>query len=202
MKKILNLGCGKTYIKGAVNIDFYDKGHCDQVVNLDKIPWPWDNNSVDEIYMLHFIEHFDADKIIEIFKEAHRVLKPAGLLHIQCPHFSSMLALTDTTHKRAFSTLSFGMLEGGNFVFEKKLFGPELIKIKLLTTIPSENNYIDFDLEKTAYNPGQHPIIRRFLSPVILIIQFFIDLSPILFERVWCHWVGGADEIIYRGRKA
>lgn len=202
MKKvILNIGCGKTYIKNAINVDFFETRYCDQVVDLAKFPWPWKDNSADEIYMLYFIEHFDSLQVIKIFKEAHRILKTNGLLHIQCPHFTSMIALTDFDHKKSFSITSFGILEGNHYVFPKPSFKKELVKINILLTLPSENKYVDFDLKKTARNVGQHPLMRKWLWPLRAFFQFFIDLSPILFERFWCYWIGGADEIIYRGRK-
>lgn len=200
-KIILNLGSGRTHIKNAINVDFFETGHCDQVVDLSKFPWPWEDNSVDEIYMLYFIEHFDSAQVITIFKEAHRILKVDGLLHIQCPHFTSMIALTTFDHKMSFSVPSFGILEGDNYLFPNPLFRSELTKINILLTIPSENKYVDFDLEKTDRNPGEHPLMRKFLWPLRVLFQSFIDLSPILFERFWCYWIGGADEIIYRGRK-
>lgn len=147
------------------------------------------------------IEHFNGTQVINIFKETHRILKVNRLLHIQCPHFTSMIALTDFDHKKSFSVTSFGILEGNNYVFPRPLFKKELIKINILLTLPSENKYVDFDLEKTDHNIGQHPIIRKLLLSFALFFQFFIDLSPIFFERFWCYWIGGADEIIYRGRK-
>lgn len=202
MKKvILNLGCGRTYIKNAINVDFFEIGYCDQVVNLNKFPWPWEDNSINEIYMLYFIEHFNSIQVINIFKEAHRILKVNGLLHIQCPHFTSVIALTDFDHKKSFSVTSLGILEGNNYIFPKPIFKTELIKINILLTLPSENKYINFDLEKTDRNIGAHPVMRKLLWPFRFILQIFIDLSPILFERFWCYWIGGADEIIYRGRK-
>jgi SAM-dependent methyltransferase len=201
MKKILNLGCGRTRIKGAINVDFCDVGCNDLKVDLSNIPWPWESGSIDELYMLHFIEHFDVDKIILIFSEAHRILKPAGLLHVQVPHFSGMLALTDTTHKKVFSTMTFRMLEGGNFVFSKKLFETELLKINLLALLPSENKYVVFENREINGSKGRHPIIRKVFSPFIGVIQLLISASPVFFERIWRCWVGGADEIIYRGRK-
>jgi len=201
-KAVLHLGCGRTYIKNAVNVDFFETKCCDQVVDLNKFPWPWEDNSIDEVYMLYFIEHFDSAQVINIFKEIHRILKVNGLLHVQCPHFTSMIALTDLDHKKSFSFTSFGILEGNNFTYSEPLFKKEMVKINILLTLPSENKYIDFDFEKTSPNIGARPIMRKLLWPFKFIFQFFIDLSPTLFERFWCYWIGGADEIIYRGRKA
>lgn len=199
-KKILNLGCGETYIKNAINVDFFETRYCDKIVDLNILPWPWEDNSVDEVYMLHIIEHFD-DTMIKIFKEAYRILKVNGLLHIQCPHFSSMLSLTCPDHKKVFGIATFGFLEGNNYILPKPLFKKELTKINFLMMLHTENKYIDFDLQKTNFDRGEHPLARKLLWPFTLFIQFLIDLSPFLFERCWCYWVGGADEIMYRGRK-
>ena len=62
----INLGCGKKYIDGWVNVDFYDDSKCDIKHDLEVFPWPWEDNSIDEVYMHHFIEHFDSDKVLEI----------------------------------------------------------------------------------------------------------------------------------------
>ena len=201
MKKILNLGCGRTYIKNAINVDFFETEYCDEIVDLNKFPWPWEDNSIDEVYMLYFIEHFNSAQVINIFKEIHRILKVNGLLHIQCPHFSSMLSLTCPDHKKAFSITTFNFLEGNNYILSQPLFKKELAKINFSTMLPSENKYVDFDLQKTEINVGQHPRMRKLLWPFKFIFQFFIALPPILFERFWCYWIGGADEIIYRGQK-
>lgn len=200
-KIILNLGCGETYIRNAINVDFFEKEHCDQIVDLRKLPWPWVDGSVDEIYMLHILEHFDSDMMIKIFKEAHRILKVNGLLHIQCPHFSSMLSLTCPDHKKAFSITTFSFLEGNNYIVPESLFKTELTRINFLMLLHSENKYLDFDLEKTNPGRGKHLLMRQLLWPLRILVQFLINLSPSLFERCWCYWVGGADEIIYRGRK-
>ncbi|MFH1048249.1 MAG: hypothetical protein V1732_01145 [Patescibacteria group bacterium] len=202
MKKvILNLGCGRCYIKNAINVDFLINDCCDLVVNLNEFPWEWREDSVDEIYMLYFLEHFDKDIVIKIFKECHRILKVNGLVHIQVPHYSSMIALTDLGHKTAFGVTSFGVLEGSNYIFPNALFKKETIKINILETLLQENKYLDLDLEKTTIIKSHHSLLRFILSPLKIFFQYFIDLAPIIFERFWCYYIGGAGEIIYRGRK-
>ena len=45
----LNLGCGKDYRDGWVNVDFYDDSTCDIKHDLEIFPWPWEDDSVLEI---------------------------------------------------------------------------------------------------------------------------------------------------------
>ena len=64
----LNLGCGKDYIDGWVNVDLYDDSKCDVVYDLEKFPWPWEDNSVSEILIKHFNSELDFSQLILFFK--------------------------------------------------------------------------------------------------------------------------------------
>jgi len=79
----LNLGCGYQPMNGWVNVDYIKTDHADIVTNLDQ-PWPWKDNSVDEIFAAHVIEHVTDH--ITFMKEAQRVLKVGGYLTIRVPH--------------------------------------------------------------------------------------------------------------------
>ena len=71
----LNLGCGKNYIDGWVNVDFYDDSYCDELHNLEEFPWPWLDNSISEIQIFHTLEHLGADRrvYIQILQELYRI---------------------------------------------------------------------------------------------------------------------------------
>jgi len=202
MKKILNLGCGKTYIAGAENVDFGETKTCDRVLDLSSFPYPYEDNSIDEIYMLHLVEHFYYKDVVSLLKECHRILKNNGLLHIQCPHFTSMMALTPIDHVSVFGWVSMDFLMGHNYIIKKPLFNVEYKRIDYLMKLHHKNNFVPFDSVKTEVNKGEHNILRMFFSPLIFFVQSLINFNPILFERVWCYYVGGADEVTYRLRKS
>ena len=103
-KIYLNLGCGDLPIKDAINVDFFDTGHADQIVDLNEFPWPWQDNSVDGIYMIHFLGH--CHDLVKIIHECHRILKPGGFLHIQVPHASCVGATGNIHHYRTFAYVS------------------------------------------------------------------------------------------------
>lgn len=42
---------------------------------------------------------------------------------------------------------------------------------------------------------GKCFFVNRLIKAFVLVVQFFIDLSPRFFERFWCYYVGGAAEI-------
>lgn len=76
----LNLGCSDDHKPGYVNVDRVLPA--DELVDLDK-PWPWPDSSASEIYARHVFEHLPSK--IECMNEAHRVLKPGGLLDLTVP---------------------------------------------------------------------------------------------------------------------
>ena len=54
----LNLGCGKDIKPGYRNIDIRPGLGVDEIADLSRLPWFWKDESVDEILMLDFLEHF------------------------------------------------------------------------------------------------------------------------------------------------
>lgn len=106
---VLNLGCGKNKIIGAVNIDLY--GSPDIRWNLEETPLPFADNSVDEIVAHHILEHIH--NWWNLFVDCSRILKPGGVMKIDTPHESSTTALTYRDHVNVFSRVSFmGCLPG------------------------------------------------------------------------------------------
>jgi predicted SAM-dependent methyltransferase len=80
----LNLGCGADIIPGYINVDQFSE-KADQQYDISKLPHA--DNSVDEIFSSHVIEHFDFYAGQAVLKEWIRVLKPGGMLIIETPNF-------------------------------------------------------------------------------------------------------------------
>ena len=80
----LHLGCGDQYLQGWTNCDLYsDKAD----LKIDSKILPYVNNTVDEIYASHLIEHFHFRDSIFTLKEWYRALKPGGKLTLETPDF-------------------------------------------------------------------------------------------------------------------
>lgn len=194
MKKIiLNLGCGRTRIPESIGVDRVKiENYVDVVHNLDIVPYPFEDSSIDEIHMYHVLEHLhDPLKKIE---DLYRILKLGGVLHIRVPHFSSMGAFTDITHIRPFGFASFDCLGKNSYHYFYSEAKFEVVKkrIKYFGQYPNDGLY-----EKYIHRNKCHWLVK----PFVIIINFLIDLSPVLFERLWCYWVGGACEICIDLRK-
>ena len=98
--KKLNLGCGHKVLDGFIGVDKY--GTPDEQVDLEVFPWPWEDNSIDEIMMSHVLEHLGAtsDSFLNIMKELYRVCKNEATIHIFVPDPRSDGYLGDPTHVR------------------------------------------------------------------------------------------------------
>jgi SAM-dependent methyltransferase len=83
----LNLGCGDKKLAGYLNVDTCCEP--DHVCDLSQFPWPWDDNSVDEVFSSHFLEHVEDYE--QTILEIHRILKPNGILQFRVPHFRNPL---------------------------------------------------------------------------------------------------------------
>lgn len=94
----LDLGCGKNKKDGFLGVDSRQFEGVDLVCDL-RGKWPWDDESVDEVNCSHFLEHLDAAERIHFANELHRVLKKGAKASIVTPHFASVRAYGDLTHK-------------------------------------------------------------------------------------------------------
>jgi glycosyltransferase involved in cell wall biosynthesis len=98
----LNLGCGGDHRPGWVNVDKYPEAKPDKVMDLERLPWPLEDDCADEILLKHVLEHLgrDTDTFLGIMKELYRVTKPGGKVHIWVPHPRHSDFLADPTHCR------------------------------------------------------------------------------------------------------
>ena len=111
--RILDLGCGKSKVKGAIGLDNVDLPSVDIIHDLLNIPYPIKNESYDIIYLRNVIEHFYLDDIEKIFNECFRILAFGGVLNITVPHAFSISAFSDPTHNQFFTF-------GSGYFWDKK----------------------------------------------------------------------------------
>ncbi len=83
----LNLGCGNAKISGCINIDIEESVKPDLVHDFARVELPYDENSIDEVYLFHTVEHIQKIYHREMFLEINRVLKDGSLFYISYPEF-------------------------------------------------------------------------------------------------------------------
>lgn len=99
----LNIGCGKDYRNGFINIDNNPLVKPDIVRDIEK-GLPFEDNSVDEIFCPHALEHIHDLKFV--LSEFYRVCKKGAKITIIVP----LMDASDMTHVRFFSKDTFRTL--------------------------------------------------------------------------------------------
>jgi SAM-dependent methyltransferase len=94
----LDFGCGNSPKEGFTGVDIIKFDKVDHVIDLKKLPWIWENNSVLEARTSHFIEHLSAQDRVNFVNELWRILIPGGRCEIVTPHWASCRAYGDPTH--------------------------------------------------------------------------------------------------------
>lgn len=103
----LVLGSGKRPVPGAINHDHSKHApHVDVVWNLDELPWPPYDDSLDRIIALDVFEHLKLD-VIDWIRECWRVLKPGGELVLRVSAWDNPVSYRDPTHRRVFHEETF-----------------------------------------------------------------------------------------------
>jgi predicted SAM-dependent methyltransferase len=80
----LNIGCGKQYLPGYINVDLFENVIADRISPADSLDFVEDN-SVDEISSFHLIEHLGLVKTYKTLSHWALKLKPGGKLCIETP---------------------------------------------------------------------------------------------------------------------
>jgi predicted SAM-dependent methyltransferase len=116
VKKIY-LGAGNDRKEGYTHVDILDLPGIDVVCNLALFPWPFEDESADEIIAIDVIEHMPThtkdmeSTYIKFIEEAYRILIPGGLFYIQTPGSKASFMWTDLTHVRPFEKDSFDFFD-------------------------------------------------------------------------------------------
>lgn len=91
MKK-LNLGCGDIKIEGVESLDVNPNFKTDYCFDMRTVnPWPLEDDSYDEVYLFHTIEHIEKIFHGHIFQQIRRVLKPEGVFILSFPEFEIII---------------------------------------------------------------------------------------------------------------
>ena len=182
MGKKLNLGCRAFKKEGYVNVDCCAELKPEVLHNLDEFPYPFNDNEFDLIEADHVLEHLKDP--FRFMKEIHRVAKKDALVIIKVLHFSR--GFIHPCNRCGFDI---------SFVYS---FRPE---------IKSIYQGVEFKIENIKLQWLAQPYLKKevFSKPVFWtaitvgkIIDFFASLSPVICSRIWCFWVGGFEEMVFR----
>ncbi|TNF44855.1 MAG: methyltransferase domain-containing protein [Bacteroidetes bacterium] len=115
----IDIGCGPNKKPGFKGMDILPLPGVDYVVDLEKGFSFLKDNSVDEYYTAHFLEHIDNFELV--MGEIYRTLKPESICTVFVPHFSNPYYYSDYTHKRFFGLYSFDYFSPSETGFRRKV---------------------------------------------------------------------------------
>lgn len=105
--KKLRLPGASADFENLVTLDFDEDSKPDVLHDLEVFPYPFEDNTFDEIHAYEVLEHTgqqgDWKFFFDQFSELHRILKPEGLLFASVPAYDSVWAWGDPSHKRVLS---------------------------------------------------------------------------------------------------
>ena len=144
----LNLGCGATRLDGYINVDKF--GDPDLRYDLETFPWPWLDNSVGEVLLIHVLEHLGQHPTtyFKIIQELYRICQPNATLKVIVPHHRHDNFHSDPTHVRAITPLGLAM-------FSQRL-NRQWIQSGFSCSTLGLNLNVNFELIETKYKPSQH----------------------------------------------
>jgi len=128
----LNLGCGTDYRQGYINVD---KGICksDAKHDIEISPYPFEDNSINEVLLQHVLEHIDPNNFYTMMKEIYRVCINGAKIHIESPMAGSNNYYTDPTHKMPVTDRTFDYFDETRALYENgKIYGWNDVKLKVI----------------------------------------------------------------------
>lgn len=168
----LNLGCGRDIKPGYVNLDRIPLPGVDVVHNLEDTPLPFRTSTFAEVHCRHVLEH--VSNYIPLMEELHRITRSGGIITIEVPHCSYVMAYTDPTHKRFFA-------------YNSMRYFTENYDYSFYTSAR-------FEIVKARFQitGGKARWLNRLCDPMV-------NLFPDLYERLFT-WVFPVENLIYELR--
>ena len=103
----LDIGCGQNKQPQFLGMDKRKLPGVDIVHDLEKFPWPLENESCLTVVGHHIAEHIDPKLTISFFDEIWRVLKVDGQLALSMPYAGSPGDFQDPSHCNHFNQVTF-----------------------------------------------------------------------------------------------
>ncbi len=178
----LNIGCGKDLKEGYVNLDVVNYGG-NQIYDLNKFPYPFEENTFDEIYASHILEHLD--NFHNTVMELYRIAKPGSKIIVYAPFFLNTKDFGEPDHKIPFSIRTFDNYE---FIGNRKLKFYEKWKLEHRT------NYEG----KAQFEIIEKKFITSHFSALSW-MDYIVNIEPVIYERFFAG-IFSPEEVYFKLR--
>lgn len=95
----INIGAGEDKIQGFASCDNDASCSPDYLFDLEKDPFPFEDNSIDAVMAHHVLEHL-GEGFFHTMKELYRICKHGTIIDILVPHPRHYHFINDPTHRR------------------------------------------------------------------------------------------------------
>jgi len=160
----LNLGCGQNRLDGYVNTDREPSVEPDVVMDLEDFPWPFEDDSVDEVVANHVLEHVGAEAsvFIGVMQELYRICRGGALIRIAVPHPRHSNFIDDPTHVRAITPMTLQLFSKQNCEEWRRL-GASNSPLALYADVDFELREVQVNVEEKYRNePNLKEMVERY----------------------------------------
>ena len=169
----LDLGCGGSPHDGYLAVDNNPLCNPAFLHDLNVFPYPFEDNSVDEILMNGVLEHLD--DVMLVVQEMYRITKPMGIWKITVPHYTK--SMQNPTHKRGFVKQWWNLVNANHPRKSEKYLELDIDVVK--------EKYIWMDNASGIFS-----VMNRVFSTILNYNSLFTD-------RFLSFWLGGIDNIYF-----
>jgi len=130
-------------------------------------PLPIKDSSVEAVYTEHTMEHITDDKVLIVFKEVKRILRPRGVFRVAIPDSDKMLADLKDPNMTDQAVFDYWLVHGQNNTKEKCLL--DLTCSHLLDRITKEELW---DIINKSATP------EEIYEEMYRIVKTYVDFTP------------------------
>jgi SAM-dependent methyltransferase len=179
--RILDIGCGANKVAGAIGMDINPRTSADVIHDLDDLPYPFADDSFDQVIGRHVIEH--VANPLAVMGELHRITRAGGMVKLVAPHWTNPDFATDLTHRNHLNSYSFRNLTENRAVFE---FYTDVRFRQLSVTVTILNLWKIFGFEFFVNLDNRFPKMRflrkfweQYLNAIVRGKEIYFELEVI-----------------------
>ena len=148
----LDIGCGNSKREGFIGVDVLNLDNVDIIHDLNTFPYPFKENSVDEIWLDNVLEHLKEPLLV--LEELYRCSKPGAKITVAVPYFRSFYSTIDPTHRNFFGVNWFSYFDPTHLFNQKYQYSHAKFKV----------NKLEFDYEWNGKAKFFHKYLTKFAN--------------------------------------
>jgi len=146
----LHIGSGDINIQGWINIDARKSDHIHLVTNEINLS-EFNDDSIQEIYICHVMEHFSFIEVDELIGLFYKKLKKGGVLRVAVPSFESIIKIYNQNENNI-ESIKYALMGGQDYEYN---FHKSVYNFNHIKGILEKYRFIDVVKWKTEADFGK-----------------------------------------------